>query len=100
MTADRRLLPLVEVLYPICRSITGDGVRKTFEFLGERLPLEVAEVPSGTKAFDWTVPDEWNIREAWIEDPKGRRIVDFRDSNLHVLNYSTSVDAEVDRDAG
>lgn len=97
MTDTRKLLSLVEALYPICRSITGDGVRRTFEVLGDWLPLEVTEVPTGTQAFDWTVPDEWNVHEAWIEDPAGRRIVDFRDSNLHVLNYSLSVDAVVDR---
>lgn len=97
MSADRDLLPLVKKLYPICRSITGDGVRRTFEILNDWLPLQLTEVASGTHAFDWTVPDEWNIREAWIEDPNGRRIVDFRDSNLHVLNYSMPVDTEVDR---
>jgi aminopeptidase-like protein len=90
-------MSLVEALYPICRSITGDGVRETLEIVGEWLPLEVTEVPSGTRAFDWTVPDEWSIREAWIEDMQGQRIVDFRESSLHVLNYSIPVDAEVDR---
>lgn len=99
MTGGRHMLSLIETLYPICRSITGNGVRKTFEVLGEWLPLNVFEVPSGTRVFDWVVPDEWNIREAWVEDPDGRRIVDFQDSNLHVLNYSLPVEAEVDRAA-
>lgn len=90
-------MSLVEALYPICRSITGDGVRKTLEIVSGWLPLDVTEVPSGSQAFDWTVPDEWNVRDAWIEDLEGRRIVDFRDSNLHVLNYSIPVDSEMDR---
>ncbi len=88
MSELRRLL---ERLYPICRSITGDGVRRTLEVLGELAPLEVHEVPSGTAVFDWTVPDEWNIRDAWIKDPAGEKIVDFRRHNLHLLNYSEPV---------
>ncbi|WP_405243706.1 DUF4910 domain-containing protein [Lentisalinibacter salinarum] len=90
-------MPLVEALYPLCRSITGNGVRQSLEILASRVPLDLTEVPSGTEVFDWIVPDEWNVHEAWIEDPQGRRIVDFRDSNLHVLNYSMAVDAEVSR---
>lgn len=86
------LMPLVEALYPICRSITGDGVRQTLALVEDWIPLTIHEVPSGEAAFDWTVPDEWNIREAWIEDEAGRRVVDFADSNLHVLNYSVPVD--------
>ena len=97
MNTGQPLMPLVKALYPICRSITGDGVRQTFDIIREWLPLEVSEVPSGTRAFDWIVPDEWNIREAWIEDLEGRRIVDFQNSNLHVLNYSIPIDAKVDR---
>ena len=82
-------------LYPICRSITGDGVRQTLATVRERIPLEIHEVPSGTPVFDWTVPREWNIRDAWIKDPGGRKVVDFQASNLHVLNYSVPVDEKL-----
>jgi aminopeptidase-like protein len=78
-------------LYPICRSITGQGVRDTLGRIDQRLPLAVHEVPSGTGVFDWTVPREWNIAGAWVRDPGGRRVIDFRDSNLHVMSYSTPV---------
>jgi aminopeptidase-like protein len=85
------MLRLIAEAYPICRSITGDGVRRTLAMLQERIPLEIREVPSGTPVFDWTVPREWNIRDAWIKDPSGRKVVDFQDCNLHVLNYSVPV---------
>jgi aminopeptidase-like protein len=85
------LYALVNELYPICRSITGDGVRQTLSILSRYIPLTVHEVPSGTPVLDWTVPKEWNIRDAWIADPSGKRVVDFRVLNLHVLNYSVPV---------
>ncbi|WP_407562351.1 DUF4910 domain-containing protein [Streptomyces sp. 184] len=84
---------LVERLYPLCRSITGDGVRATLEIVGEYVPLRVHEVPTGTRVLDWTVPQEWNIRDAYIADTAGTRIVDFAESNLHVLGYSVPVSA-------
>ena len=84
---------LVERMYPLCRSITGDGVRATLDIVGEHLPLQVHEVPTGTQVLDWTVPQEWNIRDAYIADPAGRRVVDFAASNLHVLGYSVPVAA-------
>ena len=82
---------LVEELYPICRSITGDGVRETLRRIGGRIPLEIREVPTGTEVLDWTVPREWNLREAWIRGPGGERVVDFADHNLHVVSYSVPV---------
>ncbi len=83
---------LMQRLFPICRSITGDGVRETLNILRESLPLEIHEVPTGTKVFDWTVPEEWNIREAWIKDSDGNTIIDFKDNNVHVVNYSVPVE--------
>src|SRR5215470_10988002 len=90
-----RLHETVKELYPICRSITGNGMRETLCRLQQRIPLEIVEVPSGTPVFDWTVPREWNIRDAYIKDESGRRIVDFRECNLHVLNYSVPVQARI-----
>ena len=80
-------------LYPICRSITGSGIRRTLAKVQERIPLQISEVPTGTAVFDWTVPKEWNIRDAYIKDASGNRVVDFRKNNLHVLNYSIPVRA-------
>jgi aminopeptidase-like protein len=78
-------------LYPICRSITGAGVRKTLRMINERIELKWHEVPSGSKVFDWEVPLEWNIEDAWVRDADGRRVVDFQAHNLHILNYAEPV---------
>ncbi|MFC6076755.1 DUF4910 domain-containing protein [Microbispora bryophytorum] len=84
---------LVRRLYPLCRSITGSGLRRTLEIIGESIPLEISEVPTGTQVLDWTIPKEWNIRDAYIKDSSGTRIVDFAASNLHVVGYSVPVSA-------
>jgi aminopeptidase-like protein len=89
---------LIEELYPICRSITGDGVRQTLDVVKKHIPVEMQEIPSGTKVFDWVVPKEWNIRGGYIRNGKGEKIVDFEDSNLHVLSYSTPVRKRVSLD--
>jgi aminopeptidase-like protein len=82
---------LARELYPICRSITGEGVRQTLRLLQKRIPLTVHEVPSGTDVFDWTVPKEWNVRDAWIKNDRGQKVVDFQKHNLHLVNYSVAV---------
>ncbi|MBN3909458.1 MAG: DUF4910 domain-containing protein [Nostoc sp. NMS1] len=79
---------LITKLYPICRSITGSGFRETLKILQEYIPLSVHKVPTGTEVFDWTVPKEWNIKDAYIKNSQGKKIVDFANSNLHVVNYS------------
>ncbi len=90
---------LMEQLWPICRSITGDGVRKTLSILREKLPeMNIYEVPTGTRCFDWVVPKEWSIRDAYIIGPDGTKIINFSDSNLHVVNYSIPVNTELDLD--
>jgi aminopeptidase-like protein len=91
VTAGHDMHRFIAEAYPICRSITGDGVRRTLAMLRERILLETHEVPSGTPVFDWTVPREWNIRDAWVKGPDGRKVVDFGLSNLHVLSYSVPV---------
>ncbi len=92
-TIGRELHRFAADLYPICRSITGDGIRRTLALIGGRIPLQIHEVLSGTPVLDWTVPREWNIRDAYINGPDGTRILDFQKCNLHVLNYSTPVRA-------
>jgi len=93
-----KMYELIKELYPICRSITGDGVRQTLERISRIVPLEVHEVPTGTQVFDWTVPREWNIEEAYIEDANGERLIDLRNHTLHVMSYSTPIDAKLEWD--
>ncbi|TAH53899.1 MAG: DUF4910 domain-containing protein [Chloroflexota bacterium] len=86
---------LMSELYPICRSITGDGFRESLKILQREIPIEIHEVPTGTQVLDWTVPNEWNIRDAYIKNSAGDKIVDFKQSNLHVLNYSTPIHEKI-----
>src|SRR5208283_1628481 len=94
-TLGRELHRFAADLYPICRSITGDGIRQTLAMIQERVPLHIFDVPTGTPVFDWTVPKEWNIRDAYIAGTDGKRVVNFRQCNLHVMNYSVPVHATV-----
>ena len=95
MDAGARMFQLIERLYPIYRSITGDGVRQTLAIIQELIPLQMHEVASGTPVFDWLVPKEWNIRDAYIKNAAGECVVDFRQHNLHVVNYSVPVRARM-----
>ena len=97
--AGLRMYELAGRLFPICRSITGDGFRRSLEMIRQEVPgIEVFEVPSGTQVFDWTVPKEWNIRGGWIRTLKGDTVIDFRDCNLHVLGYSLPIHRVVSRE--
>jgi len=93
--AGAEMHALISELYPICRSITGEGFRASLRRLGKVVPIALTEVPTGTRVLDWTVPREWNIRDAWIADATGKRVVDFQASNLHVVNYSVPVRARM-----
>ncbi len=92
---QEKLATYFERLWPICRSITGNGLRESFRILQEIVPFELTEVPTGTQVHDWEIPREWNIQDAFILTPDGRKVADFKLNNLHVLNYSSPVDMEV-----
>jgi len=87
----REMHAFIGQMYPLCRSITGAGFRETLSLVSRHIPLEIHEVPTGTPVFDWTVPKEWNIRDAYVKDSAGRRVIDFRRSNLHVVSYSIPI---------
>ncbi len=92
---DKTMYDLVKQLFPICRSITGNGLRETLQIIQEHIPIKLHEVPTGTKVFDWTVPKEWNIKDAYVMDNDGNKIIDFKKNNLHLVGYSISVNKTV-----
>ena len=94
-TIGNDMYELMERLYPITRSITGEGVRKTLKIFQDSIDLQIHEVPTGTKVFDWTVPEEWNIDDAYIMNKNGEKIVDFKKSNIHILQYSEKIEKKV-----
>ena len=89
------MIQLMTELYPICRSITGNGTRQTLSIIKKYIPIRINEVKSGTNVFDWVVPKEWNISDAYVLSPNGEKIIDFQKSNLHVLNYSIPINEKV-----
>ena len=86
---------LIEELYPICRSITGKGLKKSLEIISTKISLDIHEISTGTQVFDWTIPKEWNINDAYLIDPENKKIIDFKNSNLHILNYSAPIDKTI-----
>ena len=98
MTLENEMYNLLSELYPICRSITGNGVRKSLKIIKKYIDLEIHEIPTGTKVFDWEVPKEWNINDAYIIDPNGKKILDFKNSNLHVVQYSKPIKTKINLD--
>ncbi len=98
LAVGRAMYALIEELYPVCRSITGPGLRDTLARLRQHVPLELHEVPTGTQVLDWRVPKEWRIHDAYVKDSRGRRVIDFHRSNLHVVNYSVPIRAKMSLD--
>ena len=89
------LYKFIEELYPFCRSITGKGTKDTLSKIKDRIPIEIKEVPTGTRVFDWDIPKEWNIKKAYIKDLKGKKVIDFNKSNLHVVSYSNPINRRI-----
>ena len=91
------MIELIKKLFPICRSITGNGVRESLNIIKEYIPdLDIIEIPSGTQVYDWKIPKEWNIKDAYVKDNQGNRIIDFKINNLHLVNYSIPVNCTMD----
>ena len=86
---------LMEELYPICRSITGEGIRKSLKILKKNIDLNIFEVSTGTKVFDWKVPNEWNIKDAYVKNKNGKKIIDFKESNIHLVSYSIPINEKI-----
>jgi aminopeptidase-like protein len=91
----KQMHELMTELFPICRSITGNGVRETLKIIQKQIPLQISEIPSGEKVFDWRIPKEWNIKNAYILNPKGEKILDFKNSNLHIVSYSIPIHKKI-----
>ena len=92
---EKEIDKFLKRLFPITRSITGEGNRKTLKILQEIIPLKILEYPTNQKVYDWTIPKEWNIKDAWIKDSKGNKIIDFKQNNLHVVSYSTPINKKM-----
>jgi aminopeptidase-like protein len=93
-----KIYKMIEDLFPICRSITGEGVRKTLKIIKNKIPVDIVEVPSGTKIFDWEIPMEWNVNDAYVSDETGKKVIDFNKNNLHLVGYSIPVAKTMDLD--
>lgn len=91
MNIDQEMIEFIKEMYPICRSITGNGVRDTLKLVSGHIPLQIKEIPTGSKVLDWEIPKEWNIKDAYVKDSSGNILIDFKELNLHVLNYSIPV---------
>ena len=89
-------IKLGKILFPICRSLTGNGNRQTLKILKKKINnLKILEIPSGKKIYDWQIPPEWNIDDAYVLDGEGKKIIDFKDSNLHIINYSSPISKSI-----
>ena len=92
---EQEIDQLLHKLYPITRSITGNGNRETLKILQDIIPLDILEYPTGQEVYDWTIPKEWNINDAWIKNSKGEKVIDFKNSNLHIVSYSKPIQTKL-----